>query len=183
MKAIHDYIYKCIFDCTSFTIFDIFHHIHMYLLKCHSRLLNVNSDISEELVIAMATIYPWRSQKWATDHGCTRGRVSVDFDSPLVHSSNKHIRLSLCVSPCFWLLEDMNFVNRKFPRAGFNPPPPSRSTYTPSRSTLVPFLPYDPHWFKRQMIKIWCLWNKKNYKIKNDFNVTQYKAEQLCEHR
>lgn len=153
----------------------------MYLLKCHSRILNVNSDISEELVIAMATIYPWRSQKRA-NHGCTRGIVSVDFDSPLVYSSDKHIRLSLCVSPCFWLLEDMNFVNQKFPRAGFNPPPP-RSTYTPSRSTLVPFLPYDPHWFKRQMIKIWCLWNKKNYKIKNDFNVTQYKAEQLCEHR
>lgn len=93
-------------------------HTHVFIVqKCHSRLLNVNSDISEELVIAMATIYPWRSQKWATDHGCTRGRVSVDFDSPLVHSSNKHIRLSLCVSPCFWLLEDMNFVNRKFPRA------------------------------------------------------------------
>lgn len=29
----------------------------MYLLKCHSRILNVNSDISEELVIAMATIH------------------------------------------------------------------------------------------------------------------------------
>lgn len=48
---------------------------------------------------------------------------------------------SVYISPCFWFLEDVNFMNRKFPRA--------RLTPSPSRSR-----------FKWQMIKIWCLWNK-----------------------
>lgn len=26
---------------------NIFHHIHMHLLKCHSRILNVNYDVNE----------------------------------------------------------------------------------------------------------------------------------------